>query len=80
MTEFWNAETSPAFVQVAQGKPLLFSMLESLSNKDTVALYEKSKVIDIKAVIQEKANEKRDWLPAYFSGGHYGNGLGAPKL
>lgn len=80
MTEFWNAESSPAFVQVAQGKPLLFSMLESLSSKDTVALYEKSKVIDIKAVIQEKADEKRDWLPAYFTGGHYGNGLGAPKL
>lgn len=80
MTEFWNAETSRAFVQVAQGKPLLFSILESLSDKDTITLHEKSKVVDIKAVIQEKANEKENWLPAYFTGSHYGNGLGAPKL
>ena len=80
MTEFWNAETSRAFVQVAQGKPLLFSILRTLSNKETAALYEKSKVVDIKTVIQEKANEKENWLPAYFIGGHYGNGLGVPKL
>ncbi len=43
-------------------------------------LHEKSKVVDIKAVIQEKANEKENWLPAYFTGGHYGNGLGVPQI
>jgi len=78
MTQFWNAEASPSFVQVAQGKPLLFSILENVANKDLVTLYEKSKVVDLKAVIQEKATEQEAWLPAYFTGGCYGNGVGAP--
>ena len=78
MTQFWNAESSPAFVQVAQGKPLLFSILESLSDTKTVAEFEKAKVMEIKSAIQAKAVEQSDWLPAYFTGGNYGNGVGAP--
>ena len=78
MTEFWKAEASPAFVKVTQGKPLLFSILESLSDSGTVAQFEKAKVVDIKEAIQQKAIETQNWLPAYFTGDHYGNGVGAP--
>ena len=78
MTQFWNAESSPAFVQVAQGKPLLFSVLESLSDAQTVQEHEKAKVVEIKETIQAKAVEQSNWLPAYFTGGSYGNGVGAP--
>ena len=78
MTEFWKAEASPPFVKVTQGKPLLFSILGSLTDSDTVAQHEKSKVVDIKDAIWQKAIETENWLPAYFTGGHYGNGVGAP--
>ena len=78
MTQFWNAESSPSFVQVAQGKPLLFSVLESLSDAQTVEENEKAKVVEIKSLIQAKAVEQANWLPAYFTGGSYGNGVGAP--
>jgi len=37
MTEFWKAEASPAFVKVTQGKPLLFSILGSLSDSEVGA-------------------------------------------
>jgi len=73
MTEFWKAEASPAFVNVTQGKPLLFSILGSLSGSNTVAQFEKAKVVDIKEAI-----ETQNWLPTYFTGDHYGNGVGAP--
>ena len=78
MTEFWNAEASPAFIKVTQGKPLLFSILGNLSDRDTVAQFEKSKVVDIKEAIRQKAVATKNWLPAYFTGSHYGNGVGAP--
>ena len=78
MTGFWNAEASPAFVKITQGKPLLFSILASLSDSDTVAQFEKAKVVDIKEAIQQNAVATQNWLPAYFTGGHYGNGVGAP--
>ena len=78
MTKFWNAESSPSFVQVAQGKPLLFSVLESLTDTQTVSEHEKAKVMDIKSLIQAQAVEQGNWLPAYFTGGSYGNGVGAP--
>ena len=78
MTQFWNAEASPTFVQVAQGKPLLFSVLESLTDTQTVSEHEKAKVMDIKSLIQAQAVEQGNWLPAYFTGGSYGNGVGAP--
>lgn len=60
MTRFWSAKDSPAFMQVVQGKPLLLAMLESVANPDVAELYEKSKVVDIKAVIQEKAEEQEN--------------------
>lgn len=78
MTQFWDAESSPSFVQVTQGKPLLFSVLESLSDGQTVESNQKAKVMDIKSLIQAKAVEHENWLPAYFTGGFYGNGVGAP--
>ena len=78
MTQFWDAESSPSFVQVAQGKPLLFSVLESLTDSQTVTKHEKAKVVEIKSLIQSKANQQSNWLPAYFTGGSYGNGVGAP--
>jgi len=78
MTDFWSAKDSPAFVQVMQGKPLLFSILESVSSTDFVTLYEKSKVVEIKDALHEKTSEVEGWLPAYFTGGAYANGVGAP--
>jgi len=78
MTQYWNAETSPSFVESVQGKPLLLTILENVANADVAELYEKSKVADIKAMIQEKAAERDAWIPAYFTGGCYGNGVGAP--
>lgn len=78
MTEYWKAESSPAFVKVMQGKPLLFSILGSVTDDDVVAQYEKAKVVEIKKAIQQKTIETKDWLPAYFTGGRYGNGVGAP--
>ena len=80
MTQFWRADLSPSFVQVVQGKPLLFSILESVSDQQTVEVHQKDKVVELKNLIHQKACDTENWLPAYFTGGCYGNGVGAPLL
>jgi len=78
MSQFWKADQSPAFFEVITSKPLLISILESLTDKKTAAEHTRSKVKVIRALMKIKACEQAGWTPNYLSGCYYGSGQGAP--
>jgi len=78
MSAFWNATDNPAFFDAISSKPLLLSLLESLTDKKTAGEHANSKVKDLRELVRTRASETENWIPAYFSGGKYGNGVGRP--
>lgn len=78
MTSFKNTASSLTVFQVAHDKSLLFSMLQNMSDTQTNKEHEKSKESEIKCLIQTRAIEVSNCLPAYFTNGKYENDIGGP--